>query len=131
MPGDSDNKRDDFINILTESMANEGLSFPDFYPPETLSALERKPTPKVRYETQYRRFDMTNDADVLELQRVKDMTLNGKWLLAREEWYPTKDGNVYIVLAWAIPILDKNATLQGDATITAAPKPEKDPSEVP
>lgn len=131
MPGDPSNRRDDFIDVLRESMENEGLSFPDFYPPETLSALERKPIPKVRYESHYRRFDMGDDADVLELQRVKDMTLNGKWLLAREEWYSTKDGSVFIMLAWAVPIMDKDMTLQGDSTVRAVPKVSPNASEVP
>lgn len=59
--------------------------------------------PKIKYSAHYGRFNIDRDSERLEIERVQNHILNDGWLLAREEWVTTDEGDTIVTLKWLQP----------------------------
>ena len=52
------------------------------------------------FKARYKRFDLSDDNDVDELEKINNHIMQDGWLPGREEWIHTRDGGTYVVLKW-------------------------------
>jgi len=58
--------------------------------------------PKGKFKARFGRFNLGEASDCAELEKIQNncLTPGKNWILAREEWYNTKDGDVYVVVKY-------------------------------
>ena len=52
------------------------------------------------FKARYKRFDLSDQQDVDELEKINNHIMQDGWLPGREEWIHTRDGGTYVVLKW-------------------------------
>jgi hypothetical protein len=80
--------------------------------------------PKGKFKARFGRFDLNDDTQRAELEEIENSCLTpGKnWILAREEWYNTKDGDTYVVVKYLEFIPEKKTKKPPEAKEDRGPE---------
>ena len=108
MPGN--NAVNDFADAIQEKNRIEGQDNLGMYPTQDKmfdplaadndSSMEM---PRVKYTAHYGRYNIDHESERLELERVQYSVLNDGWLLGREEWTTTDEGDTIVTIKWLQP----------------------------
>lgn len=108
MPGN--NSVNDFADAIQEKNRIEGQDNLGMFPTpdkmfdtRTADKDEAMEMPKVTYKAHYGRYNIDQDSERLELERVQNSILNDGWLLGREEWTTTEEGDTIVTIKWLQP----------------------------
>lgn len=116
-----ENRATDFANALNQETerGQEPRGIPPLHPKERekwvdLSQEEGAPPgmpdhnlfqlPKRKLRACYRRFDLSEEAHIEELEEIQALCLAGNgYVLAREEWVTTKEGDTFAIVKYLEP----------------------------
>jgi hypothetical protein len=117
----NDNIAGDFAEVLNQETerGQEARGVPPLHPKERekwVNLEEEDPLPgmpnhnlfqmpKRKLKAHYRRFDLSDELHVEELENIQNLCLAGNgYLLAREEWETNKDGETFAIVKYLEPI---------------------------
>lgn len=108
MPGN--NAVNDFADAIQEDSRIKGQDNLGMYPsqeqlfdPKIADNDNAMEMPRVKYSAHYGRYNIDRDSERLELERVQNSVLNDGWLLGREEWTTTDEGDTIVTIKWLQP----------------------------
>ena len=116
---------EDFAKVLGAQSGRQGSDVPPLHPGKRVEItdeeyeeiLRKKQDPATlfagtQFRSEYHQYSLSDKDEREKLQNVINNCLQKGWILAKEEWHRTQEGNTIIAIKCLVPLPKKKQTVE-------------------